>query len=128
MIDDYDQALQLVREMEAQLPIPARLTAAVARSLRDQGHAVPPDRRVSIENVFYGGDEAGIACGLEPAEGGESALVISVTHLQIDLHHPLAPKIRGYQQERKRRLAQADGPREPSVLTIDRRKGKRRRW
>jgi hypothetical protein len=114
--------------MEAQLPIPARLTAAVARRLRDQGHAVRPDRRVSIGNVFYGGDEAGIACGLEPMEGGKVALVISVTHLQIDLHHPLAPKIRAYQAERKRRLAQADGLRAPSVLTIDRRRGKRRRW
>jgi hypothetical protein len=127
MIDDYDQAMELMREMEEQLPIQARPTATMVRALRDQGQRISRDRKLSIQSVFYAGDEAGIVCALEPLEGIKIALVISVTHLQIDLRHPLAKKIRAYQQERKRRLAQAGGSREPSSFTLYPRKEKRRR-
>jgi hypothetical protein len=127
MIDDYEQAMELLHAMEAQLPIPARPTAALVRALRDQGQRISRDRKLSIQNVFYGGDEAGIVCALEPWEGNKVALVISVTHLQIDLRHPLAKEIRAYQQERKRRLAQAGGSREPGSFTLYPRK-KKRRW
>jgi hypothetical protein len=127
MIDDYDQAMELMREMEEQLPIQAWPTATMVRALRDQGQRISRDRKLSIQSVFYAGDEAGIVCALEPLEGIKIALVISVTHLQIDLRHPLAKKIRAYQQERKRRLAQAGGSREPSSFTLYPRKEKRRR-
>jgi hypothetical protein len=127
MIDDYDQAMELMREMEEQLPIQARPTATMVRALRDQGQRISRDRKLSIQSVFYAGDEAGIVCALEPLEGIKIALVISVTHLQIDLRHPLAKKIRSYQQERKRRLAQAGGSREPSSFTLYPCKEKRRR-
>ena len=80
MIDDYERAMELLHEMEAQLPIPARPTATMVRALRDQG------QRISREK-----------------------------------------KIRAYQQERKRRLAQAGGSREPSSFTLYPREEKRRR-
>ena len=127
MIDDYEQAMELLHEMEAQLPIPARPTATMVRALRDQGQRISRDRELSIQSVFYAGDEAGIVCALEPLEGIGIALVISVTHLKIDLRHPLAKKIRAYRQERKRRLAQAGGAREPSSFTLYPRKKKQRR-
>jgi hypothetical protein len=127
MIDDYEQAMELLHEMEEQLPIQARPAATMVRALRDQGQRISRDRQLSIQSVFYAGDEAGIVCALEPLEGIKMALVISVTHLQIDLRHPLAKKIRAYQQERKRRLAQAGGSREPSSITLYPRKEKRRR-
>jgi hypothetical protein len=127
MIDDYEKAMELVREMEAQLPIQARPTATMVRALRDQGQRISRDRKLSIQSVFYAGDEAGIVCALEPLEGIKVAMVISVTHLQIDLRHPLAKKIRAYQQERKRRLAQAGGSREPSSFMLYPRKEKQRR-
>jgi hypothetical protein len=127
MIDDYEQAMELLHEMEEQLPIQALPTATMVRALRDQGQRISRDRKLSIQSVFYAGDEAGIVCAMEPLEGIKMALVISVTHLQIDLRHPLAKKIRAYQQERKRRLAQAGGSREPSSITLYPRKEKRRR-
>jgi hypothetical protein len=127
MIDDYEQAMELLHEMEEQLPIQALPTATMVRALRDQRQRISRDRTLSIQSVFYAGDEAGIVCALEPLEGIKMALVISVTHLQIDLRHPLAKKIRAYQQERKRRLAQAGGSREPSSITLYPRKEKRRR-
>jgi hypothetical protein len=127
MIDDYEQAMELLHEMEAHLPIPARPTATMVRALRDQEHRISRDRELSIQSVFYAGDEAGIVCALEPLEEIGIALIISVTHLQIDLRHPLAKKIRAYQQQRKRRLAQAGGAREPSSFTLCPRKKKQRR-
>ncbi len=127
MIDDYEQAMELLHEMEAHLPIPARPIATMVRALRDQGQRISRDRKLSIQSVFYAGDEAGIVCAIEPLEGIKVALVVSVTHLQIDLRHPLAKRIRAYQQERKRRLAQAGGAREPSSMTLYPRKEKRRR-
>ncbi|MBN1812877.1 MAG: hypothetical protein JXA14_13660 [Anaerolineae bacterium] len=127
MIDDYEQAMELLHEMEEQLPIQARPTSTMIRGLRIQGHRIARDQKLVIQSVFYAGDEAGIVCAPEPLEGIKVALVISVTHLQIDLRHPLAKKIRAYQQERKRRLAQAGGSREPSSITLYPRKEKRRR-
>ena len=127
MIDDYEQAMELLHEMEAQLPIPARPTATIVRALRDQGQRISRDRELVIQSVFYAGDDAGIVCALESLEGLKAALVISVTHLAIDLRHPLAKKIRAYRQERKRRLAQAGGAREPSSFTVRPRKKKERR-
>ena len=125
MIDDYEQAMELVYEMEVQLPIPARPTSNMIRGLRNQGHKIARDQKLVIQSVFYAGDEGGIVCALQPLEGIKAALVISVTHLRIDLRHPLAKKVRAYQQERKRRLAQAGGSREPSSFTLYPREKKR---
>ncbi len=127
MIDDYDQAMELMREMEVQLPIPARPTSTMIRGLRNQGHKIARNQKLVIQSVFYTEDEAGIVCALETLDGIKAALIISVTHLRIDLRHPLAKKIRAYQQERKMRLAQAGGSREPSSFTLYPREKKRRR-
>jgi hypothetical protein len=35
MIDDYAQAMELVRKMKEQLPIPARPTGAYIRAMRE---------------------------------------------------------------------------------------------
>jgi hypothetical protein len=118
MIDDYEQAMKLVCEMEAQLPIPARPTAAMRRALRDQRSMVRRDQKLLIDHVFYAGDEGGITCGMKLSEDGKEVLAISITHVRIDLRHPLAKRIRAYQQERKRRLAQVGAPREPGSLTL----------
>jgi hypothetical protein len=40
MIDDYEQAMDLVYKMEAQRPIQVRPTAAMRHALRDQGSMV----------------------------------------------------------------------------------------
>jgi len=126
VIDDYPQAMALVSEMKAQLPISAWPTAHLMRGLRQQGLKIARDRKLVIQSVFYAGDEAGIVCGMEPLAGSDTAVVISVTHLQIDPRHPLAKSIRAYQQERKRRLAQGGGAREPSSFTLYPRKKKQR--
>ena len=118
MIDDYEQAMELVYKMEAQRPIQVRPTATMRRALRDQGSMVRRDQKLLVDHVFYAGDEGGIMCGIKLTEDGKDVLAISITHLRIDLRHPLAEKIRAYQQERKRRLAQSGRSREPSSFTL----------
>lgn len=127
MIDDYDQALELVSKMKVHLPIPARPTATMMRALREQGRKTTRDQKLLIQNVFYAGDEGGIMCGMALSEDAKEALVVSITHLRIDPRHPLAGGIRVYQQERTRRLARSGGPRKPYSFTLRPRKKKRRR-
>ena len=113
MIDDYGKAKELMRKMEAQLPIPARSTGALVRTLRERGVKIPGDQELQIKRVFYAGDEGGICCDVT-LEGAKEAVVVSLTHLRVPSRHPLAKEIREYQQERARRLAQSRGASQPS--------------
>lgn len=127
MIDDYDQAMELVNKMKAHLPIQARPTAMMMRALREQGRKIARNQELLIQSVFYAGDEGGIMCGMALSEGAKKALVVSVTHLRIDPRHPLAGEIRVYQRERMRRLVHSGGPRKPCSFTVRPRKKKKKR-
>jgi hypothetical protein len=126
MIDDYARAMDLLHRMEDQLPIPARLGTPVARMLREKGITVTRSQEVEIRRVFYASDEGGIVCDVTPTQDSREAVVISLTHLLVPAHHPLAQEIRAYQRERTRRIAQSGGSVEPSSFTARRRKKKRR--
>ena len=125
MIDDYAKAMDLMRQMEAQLPIPARPTGAYIRAMRDQGVKVKRSQPLQIKRVLYSGDEGGIMCDVTPSEAKQAQLV-SLTHLEINPHHPLAREIRAYQRERTKRLKQSGGPGKPSSFTIRPRKKRKR--
>lgn len=127
MIDDYDRAMELMRKMEAHLPIPAQPAATMVRALCDQGRKITRDEELQIQSVFYAGDEGGIMCGMALPEGAKEALVVSLTHLQVGARHPLAQEIHAYQVERASRLARSGAPRKPYSFTVRPRKGKRRR-
>jgi hypothetical protein len=126
MIDDYTQAMELARKMEAHLPIPARPTGAFIRAMRERGVQVARDQELQIQDVFYLGDEGGISCNVTPSKDAEEVLIVSLTHLRVRRQHPLAQEIRAYQRERTRRLAQSGGPMEPSHFTVRPRKKRRR--
>ena len=125
-IDNYAKAVNLVRKMEAHLPIPARPTGACIRALREQGIKLARDQELQIKHVLYLGDEAGISCDVTLSRDAEEAIIVSLTHLRVRRQHPLAQEIRAYQRERTRRIAQSGGPREPSHFTIRPRKKRRR--
>jgi len=126
MIDDYAKAMELMRKMEAQLPIPARSTGAFVRALQEQGVKIPGDQELQIKRVFYMGDEGGICCDVTPSEDAKEAIVVSITHLRVPSRHPLAKEIREYQQERTRKLVQSRGASQPSQFTARPRKRRRR--
>lgn len=126
MIDDYDRAMDLLHKMEAQLPIPVRLGSLVKQTLREKGLAFTRDQRFEIKRVFYFGDEGGIMCDVTPVQDAKEAVVVSLTHLLVPAHHPLAQEIRAYQRERARRIAHSGGSGEPSSFTVRPRKKRRR--
>ena len=123
MIDNQEQAMQLMRKMEAHLPIAARPTGGYVRALREQGVRVKPGQALQIESVLYTGDGGGISCAITPSPSPEEAIVTSLTQLRVSNKHPLAAEIRAYQQERIQRLAQSGGTGRVSGITLQR-KGK----
>jgi hypothetical protein len=125
MIDDYARAMQLVRKMEQDLPIPARPTGAFIRAMKAQGVKIARDQEMPIKGVFYMGDEGGISCDVTPPEM-KDPIICSITHIRIKASHPLAEEIRTYQMERKKRLAQAGGGGEPTYFTVRPRKKRKR--
>lgn len=125
MIDDYAEAMQLVRKMEQNLPIPARPTGAFIRAMRASGVKIARNQEMSIKAVFYMGDEGGISCDVTPP-GMKDPIICSITHIRIKSSHLLAEEIRSYQMKRQKRLAQVGGGGEPTSFTVrPRRKRKR---
>ncbi len=104
MIDDPATVTALLRQMAAQVPIPALATPALVHTLRKSGVKIAVRRQVQIEQVLYLGDEGGIGCGITFPGQADNAVVVSLTHLRLPPHHPLAPAVRAYQSERTRKL------------------------
>ncbi len=102
-IDDPKQVETLLEKMERHLPIRAEIQRGTARYLIAQGVSIPPHRQVSIQQIFYHGDEGGIVCAISPPESKE-AVIISLTHLKIPYNHPLEKEIRAYQKARIKKL------------------------
>jgi hypothetical protein len=127
MIDNYAKAMELMRRMEAHLPIPAQPTGACRRVLRAQGVKLARHRPLQIKRVFYMGDEGGICCDVTPSPDAKEAIIVSITHLRVDAQHPLATEIRAYQTERVRKLARLEGSGEPSAFMVRPRKSERRK-
>ncbi len=96
-------AEQLIREIEAHLPLPVHVTPEVSRSLREQGRNVSADEEWQVSSVFNSGEMGGIVCAIED-KGAEEVLAISLTHLRISRDHPLRAKIEAYQKARVRKL------------------------
>jgi hypothetical protein len=126
VIDDYAKAMELVRKMKAQLPIPARPTGSFVRAMRRRPLKIARGQELQIQDVLYLGDEGGISCNITPSPDAQLVLLVSITHLRVPSHHPLAAEIRTYQRARARKLAQSGGPREPSSFTVHPRKKRRR--
>jgi hypothetical protein len=125
MIDNYAKAMELMRKMEAQLPIPIRPTSALFRMLKEQGMQVARDQELQIKSVLYTGDIGGISCEVTPP-AERTPVICSLTQVRVDPRHPLAEEIRAYQVERTRRLAQTGGTGKPVSFTVRPRKKRKR--
>jgi hypothetical protein len=108
MIDNPATVAGLIEQLHGHLPLPAFPTKELVRTLRRGGVKANVDRALSIKRVFYAGDEGGIVCDVTPNQSAKEVFVVSLTHLRIAPHHPLAASIVGYQLERVRRLAAAE--------------------
>ena len=91
MIDDPATVTRLIEQMQEQLPIPAFPTKEIVRTLRRGGPSVSVKRALTVQHVFYAGDEAGIVCDVTPARDSKTVMLVSLTHLRIapDTHSSL---------------------------------------
>jgi hypothetical protein len=104
MIDNPAAAMDLLDQLQAALPVPARLTPEVRASLasKNAGAPVPPDGAITA--LHYMGDEGGIVCRLDLGVGMKNETFVSITHLRFDPRLPLARKIAAYQKHRVKHL------------------------
>src|SRR6266851_540053 len=97
MIDNPGTVTSRMEQLHGHLPMPAFPTKELVRTLRRGGVKASVDRALSIKRVFYAGDEGGIVCDVTPNQGAKEVFVVSLTHLRIAPHHPLAASIVAYQ-------------------------------
>ena len=108
-IDNEIDAKKLVEKMQSSLPISVQANKDLIKMLQKQGLPINDRKILIIKNVFYGGDEAGIACDITPPGKHKTAVVCSLTHLEIIGTTPLANEMRLYQVRRKEKLTQQNG-------------------
>jgi hypothetical protein len=104
VIDDLEEALSLLDNLRASLPISVALTPELRRVLRESvGDELPAKCRVI--GAEYAGDPGGIVCRLgfdRPLRDG--GLVVSITHLLFRGASPLSRSIATYQKRRTKRI------------------------
>ena len=92
--------MELVENMKAHLPIPARPTKELIQAMEDNENKLALGQELQIDSVLYMGDEGGIGCSISMPKDSKTALVTSITHLRIKANHPLAREIGSYQKKR----------------------------
>ena len=118
MIDNYDEAMELMGKMEKELPISARATKEFIQTMRKNEVKITRRQDIQIESVLYMGDEGGIGCAVRLPQEEETVVVTSLTHIRVKTEHPLAREIRAYQMERVQKLARRNSNRGPMNLTL----------
>jgi hypothetical protein len=92
MIHDYAKVQELMRKMEAQLPIPAQPTDALIRAMRQHGVKLARSQELPIQRLFCMGDEGGISRDVTPRGMEKTPIICSITHIEISPDHPLAKR------------------------------------
>jgi hypothetical protein len=101
-IDNFEEAQALTVQLEQTLPFQIRPGKELLKMVRDQGKSISSETVFTVDGVIYSGDIGGINCALMPWSevGNKERFVVSITHLVIDPQHPLASKVKAYQQKR----------------------------
>lgn len=97
-------AKQLIKDLEAHLPMPVYATPELSITLRQQGKNVRADEELHVTSVFDSGQTGGIVCAIESRDRKE-VFVISLTHLRVRADHPMKARVEAYQTARVRSLA-----------------------
>ena len=103
MIDNYEEATALIKNMEAHLPIPVQPKKCFIHAMRNNGIIVKPNQKMQIESVMYLGDEGGIGCCVGLLKKGE-VVITSVTHIRVKSSHAIGKEVSEYQNMRLKKL------------------------
>jgi hypothetical protein len=118
MIDNYAEAMELMRKMEAQLPIPVHLNKMTIKTLREKGIKISSNQIVPVNSLVYLGDEGGIGCEVQIPGDEKNVVIVSLTHVRVIPDQPLTKDIWAYQLERSKKLAERDGLFKPFEYTV----------
>lgn len=105
MIDNYDDATELLHKIEEQLPIHVHPGKVLIQTMLGQGIKLTSDTELQIERVHYLGDDGGIGCGISLPTKGNDVMVVSLTHLRAIPGQPLSEEIQAYQIQRNKNIA-----------------------
>ena len=97
--------MELIKEMEKHLPIPAYPTRELVQLLRKQGVDIAPDTELKMTSVFDSGEAGGIVCTILEKDG--QVFAVSLTHLRIKPDHLLHDKILKYQRDRLKSISRS---------------------
>jgi len=118
MIDDYDEAMELVHKMEKQLPMIIHPGRVLVQLMREQGIKLTSDSELEIEHVFYMGDKGGIGCGISLPTQKNEVMIVSLTHLLVIPGYPLVEEMRAYQIKRNNKLMEINKITNPFKFTF----------
>ena len=105
LMDELNQALELVEKLEKHLPIYVTLPQNIRQHIEEKANVrLTEDARLEVEEIFYGGESTGITCILKIPERSDTTASVPIIHLQIVEDCPFADEIRAYQQRRTNRL------------------------
>jgi hypothetical protein len=104
MIDNYDNAMELMHKMEEKLPMIVHPGKVLIQAMHGQGIKMTSDTELQIERVHYLGDDGGIGCGISLPTQKKDVMVVSLTHLRVIPGQPLSAEIRAYQIQRNNKL------------------------
>ena len=103
MLDKPEKTYQLLAVLRAAVPFEVELTPSIIAHLRAQQIAVAVKPRQIVTEVSYAGDEGGIVCHMAPEER-RNALIVSMTHVQVNRSLPFAAAVLDYQKHRVKKL------------------------
>ncbi len=105
MIDDPDKTDRLVRELEASLPLEARLSQSLKETLTKQSQDLEIPYSCHVTGIFYMAEEGGIVCELDiGGPDSKNPHIVSITHLSFNKRTPLFRQIDAYQRHRIKKL------------------------
>ena len=93
-------------DLKASLPIEARPSPSLVRTLSKQFPDLAIPASCSLVNVCYMGDEGGIVCSLDIGSLDGRSAHDSITHLEFDRRSRLFRQIAAYQRHRIKKLRQ----------------------
>lgn len=110
MIDDPDKTDLFISRLKDLLPIDARISKDLQRTLAAKSPEIPIPTRCQVIDVLNLGDDGGVTCCLDIG-GPETPAVhlVSITHLIFDRRSPLFREIDAYQRRRIKKLKQQRG-------------------
>ncbi len=110
MIDVPDKTEALIARLEAALPVRARPTPEVLKTLRQQSPEPRFPRHCDITKIYYAGDEGGILCTLDfGLDDSKERHIVSITYLRFDGKSALSRAVVAYQRHRVKKLKQLHG-------------------